>query len=142
MLTVDQNSLDRVMADPHYQFKSLHFRFVPVAENGVTEPTVIARFRSMLTQDPAHMMPNEKGSAVVAIHGALVKIFQMPLSHSNFGFRDSNEQALRLYGSLTQRHITQLKAKHNILNYMKAIDPIIGKKTIRALDFILHSNGK
>ena len=141
MLTVEQTSLDAVMADPHYKFKSAHFRSVP-GFDGLPDATIVARFRAMLTSDPAHMMPGEKGSAVLPVHTALEKIFGMPKEHTNFGYRDANELALRKYGPLTQRYISQIKTRYKILNHLKAIDLIIGKKTIRALDFILWKNGK
>jgi hypothetical protein len=138
MLTVDQTSLDQAMADAQYQFKSQIFRFSnPYSHDG----NVSTRFRSMLTSDPAHMMPYEKGAAVVPIHEALAIIYQLPHAES-FGPLNNNERALRSYGLFTQNYILKLKTQYKILNYLKQIDPIIGKKTIRALDFILYRHGK
>jgi hypothetical protein len=138
MLTVDQTSLDQAMADAQYQFKSQIFRFTrPDAQDA----SVSMRFRSMLTSDPAHMMPHERGAAVGTIHQALTLIYQLP-SAEGFGPMNNNELALRSYGPLTQSYIVKLKTQYKILNYLKQIDPIIGKKTIRALDFILYRHGK
>jgi hypothetical protein len=137
MLNVDPNSLKQAMADPQYQFKSQHFRFTS-PENQPGMP-VIQRFRSMLTSDPAHMMPNEQGAAVSVVQLALMKIHSIgseafgPANHSEFG--------LRRYGPITQSLILKLKNQHKIVNYLQQIDPIIGKKTIRALDFILSKHG-
>jgi hypothetical protein len=138
MLTVDPTSLNQAMADANYQFKSQIFRF---SDPDLQDASVGVRFRSMLTSDPAHMMPHEKSAAVVPIHMALTIIYQLPNAES-FGPMNNNELALRSYGLLTQNYIVKLKTQYKILNYLKQIDPIIGKKTIRALDFILYRNGK
>jgi hypothetical protein len=47
-----------------------------------------------------------------------------------------------VYGETTQGYIRKLKSKYWIANSSNYIDPVIGKKTIRALDFILFRNGE
>ncbi len=144
MLTVDQSSITREMADPNYKFKSNHFLF----KTHSTDESTKRRFPLMLTSDPAHMVPGEKGMAVVAIQHALIKIFEMGSPGNldtvqKFGIlRVNNEIASRIYGPHTQAFITKLKESYRILNYMNKIDPIVGKKTTRALDYILWRNGE
>jgi hypothetical protein len=138
MLTVDQTSLDQAMADANYQLKSRMLTLLSPASLTMKE---VMRFRSMLSSDPAHMMPNEQSLAVSTIQTALGKIL-MPGGHISHGSPLFNEMLAKRYGSATQAHVVQLKTKHQIRNAQGMIDPIVGKKTIRAIDFILHRNGK
>jgi hypothetical protein len=145
MLIADQSSLNRAMADPAYEFKSNHFLF---KTDTAFDLSTKRRFLSMLKNDPAHMMPGEKGQPVTCVQHALVKIYELgPIEQAatfkNFGiFGDDNEVASREYGPHSQAYIFLLKETFRIVNYMNKIDPIVGKKTIRALDYILWRNAK
>jgi hypothetical protein len=138
MLVVDQSSLDQVMADPNYQFKSSHFKFEGSMKGFFSNKK---RFESMLVNDFAHMMPFERGDAVSPIQLALMRIsgseglgkLNSPGNHEIENFE---------YGKEFQRMTTILKNRCRILNSWNKIDPIVGKKTIRALDYILYRNAE
>jgi hypothetical protein len=145
MLIADQSSLNRIMADPNYEFKSDHFLF---KTDGAFDLSTKRRFLSMLKNDPAHMMLGEKGQPVTCLQQALVKLYELgpinqPETFRNFGlFGIDNEWMSRQYGPHSQAYIFLLKETFRIVNYMNKIDPIVGKKTIRALDYILWRNAK
>jgi hypothetical protein len=135
MLVVDQSSLDQVMVDPNYKFKSLHFKFEGSTSFFVSKKK---RFESMLVSDAAHMMPFERGHAVFPIQLALLQITDEKDLASPSNYELVNFE----YGSVSQRMTIKLKNAYGIFNSKNKIDPIVGKKTIRALDYILYRNGE
>jgi hypothetical protein len=144
MLIADQSSLDREMVNPNYQFKSDHFLFKKETGYDTTQ----TRFLSMLKNDPAHMVPGEKSHPVMWLQQALVRIYELgPVdqadSYENFGiFGVDNEYAIHKYGPHSQAYVFLFKETFRILNYMNKIDPIVGKKTIRAMDYVLWRNNQ
>jgi hypothetical protein len=133
-LVVDSSSLNKVIVNPQYQFKSLHFRAAISSECSDWKED---RFQRMLTDDSEHMMPFERGIDVYVIQQALMSIYLINPS----SFPEEEFEHGSFYGQVTQGYITKLKSKYWIANSKNYIDPVIGKKTIRALDFILFRNG-
>jgi hypothetical protein len=141
MLVVDQASMNKVTVDPNYKIQSRLFQGISV--RGVISVSSIERFKLMLTNDPAHMMPRERSQAVSFIQFALMYIHETN-EYTIFGSRGkvTNEYDNFQYGQISQTLVKAQKIKYNIFNYTNEIDPIVGKKTIRALDFILYRHGK
>ncbi len=136
MLVVDQASLNKVMVDPSYKFKSIRFNF-----NQVTGGLPVKnRFVAMLTSDPAHIMPNERGVHIGHLLNALMDIHEED-GDGKYPQSQRDDLMKNVYGSFDQNRILVLKNKYGIVNTQKQIDPIVGKKTVRALDYILYRNG-
>ncbi len=135
MLVVDKASLDKIIVDSKYQFKSLHFKAAISSEFSDWKED---RFQRMLTDDTEHMMPFERGIDVYVIQRVLMCIHEINPS----SFPEEEFEHGSFYGQVTQDYITKLKSKYWIANRKNYIDPVIGKKTVRALDFILFRNGE
>jgi hypothetical protein len=85
-----------------------------------------AALEACATQDAAHIVPGAKGLHVGKIQRALNIV-----DYEGIGSADINAMT---YGIETSNAVTKFKTKRNILNYAGRIDPIVGIKTIRALD--------
>lgn len=76
--------------------------------------------------DTAHIVPGAVGPHVGKIQDALNRV-------DNAGIGAAERGPMR-YGTATANAVTRFKTKRNILNYQGRIDPIVGIKTILALD--------
>jgi len=86
------------------------------------------------TRDAAHITPGSSGPHVRKIQDALNRVDDAGIG--------SDEYAAAKYGSATTLAVTAFKSKRRILNYAGQIDPIVGIKTIRALDQALLDLGR
>ncbi len=147
MFFVDYASMKKVTADPNYKLQSLHFTGRSSGMN--ITPIVRNRFESMLVKDTAHMMLYEKGIYAEWINSALVKIWYGPGSDSDSNPKEflpfngsEKEYKDKQYGNVGSTFVKLIKVNYTIKNYENQFDNIVGKKTIRALDYILYRNGK
>ncbi len=85
-----------------------------------------ARLEACAVSDPSHVTPGSSGGHVRKIQDALNLV-------AGAGISGAEYDASR-YGSQTVAAVVQFKQDNNILNYAGAIDNIVGKKTIVALD--------
>jgi hypothetical protein len=77
--------------------------------------------------DPAHIMPRAQGPHVRKIQDALDQI-------DRAGLAQTSEYKTSTYGPATAAAVVRFKTSRKILNHLNQIDPIVGKKTIKALD--------
>jgi hypothetical protein len=86
------------------------------------------RLESCLVSDPAHVTPGTTGDFVVKIQKALVVTDSAAIAPT--------ELSSKTYGPTTTQAVLNFKKnpKRTILNYRGQFDPIVGKKTIAALD--------
>lgn len=85
------------------------------------------KLEACAASDPAHVVPGARGDHVRKIQDALDQI-------DKAGLAGTPEYKASLYGEKTAAAVTRFKTVRNILNYAGRIDPIVGKKTIKALD--------
>ncbi len=86
------------------------------------------------TRDAAHITPGSSGPHVRKIQDALNRVDDAGIG--------SDEYAAAKYGTATTLAVTAFKSKRRILNTAGQIDPIVGIKTIRALDQALLELGR
>ena len=84
--------------------------------------------------DPAHVTPGAQGPHVRKIQDALDQI-------ERAGLAQTAEYRSSTYGTATAAAVTKFKTSRKILNHLNQIDPIVGKKTIKALDDELARGG-
>jgi hypothetical protein len=140
MLVVDQASLNIVMADANYKFKSKRFSFNGV--NSTISVSVKNRYVAMLTSDAAHIVAFQSGIHIGHLIETLWDIYEIRGSDKIKPEGRLKDMINLQYGTFHMDQISEQKNKYGIFNTLKGIDPIVGKKTVRALDYILFRNGK
>lgn len=83
----------------------------------------VAELEACAVDDSAHLLPGSQGSHVALVQQALIDLGERIESG-----------ATGMYGPDTEAAVTSYKTARNILNFAGLIDPIVGKKTIAALD--------
>ncbi len=88
-------------------------------------------FEDCAVDDAKHIVPGTIGLHVVMIQGALATVGGQKI--------DEREVDKKLYGVSTAAAVANFKRSHKppLLNYRNQIDPIVGKKTIAALDALM-----
>jgi hypothetical protein len=97
---------------------------------GILRSSLFAGDRALeacAVSDPAHVVPGAKGAHVRKIQDALDRI-------ANAGLSRTEEYRSSTYGKATTAAVTRFKTDLKIKNHLGQIDPIVGKKTIKALD--------
>ncbi len=93
-----------------------------------------ARLEACANRDDAHVTPGSSGPHVRKIQDALKRVDDAGIG--------SDEYGASKYGAATTLAVTAFKSSRRILNHSGQIDPIVGIKTIRALDQALLDLGR
>lgn len=93
-----------------------------------------ARLEACANRDDAHVTPGSSGPHVRKIQDALNRVDDAGIG--------SDEYGASKYGPATTLAVTAFKSSRRILNHSGQIDPIVGVKTIRALDQALLDLGR
>jgi peptidoglycan hydrolase-like protein with peptidoglycan-binding domain len=83
----------------------------------------VAELEACAVDDSAHLLLGSQGSHVTLVQQALIDLGERIESGAS-----------GLYGEDTEAAVTSYKTARNILNALGLVDPIVGKKTIAALD--------